>query len=137
MSLTVERSFHLGSRAGQRGGWQRTAQAGPEPAALPAPAAVHPLARRMAMAITCLQLVQNGAVADAASLAEMAGVTRARMTQILNMTLLAPDIQAAVLDLPADAEVSERDLRSVMAQTDWIGQRQEWARLAGESRRSS
>ena len=62
------------------------------------------------MAIRCLHLIQDGAVADAASLAAIAGVTRARMTQILNFTCLAPDIQTSLLNLSAEQPVSERDL---------------------------
>jgi hypothetical protein len=51
---------------------------------LPAKPAVHQLARRMAMVIRCQHLIHDGAVAVAASLADIAGMTRARMTRILN-----------------------------------------------------
>lgn len=132
MSATIEREFHQGIRAGRRGGWRREVRSGAAeaPATDPAPARAHPLARRMALAITSLRLIQGGAVADAASLAGVAGVTRARMTQLLNFTLLAPDLQAALLDLPAEAAISERDLRPIMALLDWRAQRRAWQRLA-------
>jgi hypothetical protein len=133
MSATIEREFHLAPRAGRRGGWHQKADAGPEPVpAEPAEPRIHSLARRMAMAITCQRLVRDGAVADAASLAGVAGVTRARMTQLLNFTLLAPDIQAALLDLAPQAKVCERDLRPITATLDWQRQRRAWARLAGD-----
>ncbi len=104
MSYDLERSFHLASRPGRRtGGRRNTVQAGVEPA--PPPAAdqplaedrPHPLARRMALAIECKRLIESGVVADAAAMARIAGVTRARMTQILNLNLLAPDVQERLL----------------------------------------
>ena len=125
MSATIERAFHLAPRAGRRGGWRQTAAAGPEP--VPDESAeprIHPLARRMAMAITCQRLIRDGAVADAASLAGVAGVTRARMTQLLNFTLLAPDIQEALLALAPDHPLGERDVRPIMTILDWAAQRQ-------------
>lgn len=135
MSATIERAFHLAPRAGRRGGWRQSAAAGPEPE--PAAAVVpgtHPLARRMAMAITCQRLILDGAAADAASLAGVAGVTRARMTQILNFTGLAPDIQTTLLELPAEATISERDLRPIMVMLDWHRQQAAWERIAGRGR---
>lgn len=100
MSCTVERSFHLANQAGRRGGCRRVAHQGEEPAPAAPPAvkpAVHPLARRMAMAIECKRLIESGGVPDAAAMARIAGVTRARMTQILNLNLLAPDLQECLI----------------------------------------
>jgi hypothetical protein len=91
----------------------------------------------MAMAITCQRLIRDGAAADGASLAGFAGLTRARMTQILNFTGLAPDIQAALLELPAEAPISERDLRPMMTMLDWDRQRQAWGGLVEEGQRSA
>ena len=54
----------------------------------------------MALAIRCDQLLRSGAVPDSTALASLAHVTQPRMTQILNLTLLAPDIQEALLWLP-------------------------------------
>ncbi len=49
------------------------------------------------------------------------------MTQILNLTLLAPDIQEALLHLPpvieGKPEISEKALRAVCAEVDWKRQR--------------
>jgi len=49
------------------------------------------------------------------------------MTQILNLTLLAPDIQEALLCLPpvveGKPEISEKGLRPVCAEVDWGRQR--------------
>jgi hypothetical protein len=81
----------------------------------------------MALAIRCDQLLRSGAVPDATALASLAHVTQPRMTQILNLTLLAPDIQEALLCLPAvvegKPEISEKGLRPVCAEVDWERQR--------------
>ena len=58
------------------------------------------LARLMALAIHFDDLIRAGEVADYAELARLAHVTRARVTQIMNLLMLAPDIQEAILCLP-------------------------------------
>ena len=67
---------------------------------------------------------------DQAELARLGHVTRARLTQIMNLLLLAPDIQEAMLFLtPTEtgrAALSEHDLRPIAAITDWAKQRQLW-----------
>ena len=81
----------------------------------------------MARAIRCDQLLRSGAVPDATALASLAHVTPPRMTQILNLTLLAPDIQEALPCLSplveGKPEISEKGLRPVCAQVDWERQR--------------
>jgi hypothetical protein len=130
VSLTVERTFHLGSRPGRKGGYRRVVQEGPEPEPLPPapmPGRTPRISRLMALAIRCDQLLRSGAVPDATALASLAHVTQPRMTQILNLTLLAPDIQEALLCLPAvvegKPEISEKGLRPVCAEVDWERQR--------------
>jgi predicted XRE-type DNA-binding protein len=46
----------------------------------------------MALAIRLEHLLASGQVTDQAEIARAAGITRARITQILNLTNLAPDI---------------------------------------------
>jgi hypothetical protein len=128
MSLVIDRPFHLKPSPRRTGGYRIKAESGHEPPPRePATDRVHPLARRMALAIEAKRLIESGVVADAAEMARVAGVTRARMTQILNLTLLAPDIQAALIDLPCDQRLSDRNLRSVMKALDWQLQRRLWA----------
>ena len=99
--------------------------------------------RLMALAIRLEHLVCSGQVEDYATLASLGHVTRARITQITNLTLLASDVQEAVLFLPrvqrGPDPITERDLRSIVAQPDWQKQRQMWRRLKGilENRRSA
>ena len=66
-------------------------------------------------------------MADYADLARLAHVSRARITQIMNLLLLAPDIQEAILFLPrADGRrgpIRERRIRPIAAVLDWHKQR--------------
>jgi hypothetical protein len=60
----------------------------------PPPAAigrVPRVARLLALALRCQSLVQAGVIANYAALAQLGHVSRARVTQILNLLLLAPD----------------------------------------------
>ncbi len=61
------------------------------------------------------------------ALASLAKVSQPRMTQILNLTLLAPDIQERLLCLePVEegkAELNEKMLRLVCAEVGWERQR--------------
>ena len=57
--------------------------------------------RLMALAIKFEGLIREGVVRDYADLARLGHVTQgARMTQIMNLLLLAPDIQEEILFLP-------------------------------------
>ena len=91
----------------------------------------------MALAIRLRELVDTGEVADYATLAAVGHVSRARITQIVNLTLLAPDIQEAILFLPriqhGPDPIVERDLRPIVARADWQRQRQMWSRLIGDT----
>ena len=91
------------------------------------------IARLMALAIHFRKRVSDGQVANFAQLAHLSHVSRARLTQIINFTLLAPDIQESLLFLPRTVKgrdpLRERDLRPLMAQPDWRTQRRMWADL--------
>lgn len=81
------------------------------------------IAKLVALAHRFAQLVRAGAVKDYAELANMGHVTRARVTQIMNLLNLAPDIQEYLLWLPAGCGISERDLRPIAAEVRWDLQR--------------
>jgi hypothetical protein len=86
--------------------------------------------RLMALAIKFDALIRDGVARDYADLARLGMVTRARMTQIMNMLLLAPDIQEEMLFMPRTMTgrdpVSERGLRRVTAIVRWDRQRKAW-----------
>ena len=60
---------------------------------------------------------------DYAELARLSRVTRARMTQIMKLLDLAPDIQEQILFLPPLQGLNERNLRSLVSRIDWDEQR--------------
>jgi hypothetical protein len=87
--------------------------------------------RFMALAIRFDQLIRDGAVADQAELARLGHVTRARLTQIMNLLCLAPDIQEQILFLPATERgrdaITEKQLRTIAGVPDWRKHRRMWA----------
>ena len=90
------------------------------------------VARLMALAIRFDQLLRDGVVANQTELARLARVTQPRMTQIMNLLHLAPDIQEATLFLNPVAgrsRLSERALREVVARRCWRSQRVRWGEL--------
>ena len=94
----------------------------------------HPatVARRLALAHRIADEIHAGLYADQADVALRHGLTRARLTQLMNLLLLAPDIQEEVLALefPAGREpITERTLRRVFESLVWEDQRVRWAEL--------
>jgi hypothetical protein len=91
------------------------------------PGKVPRVTRLMALAIKFEGMVACGEVHDYADLARLGFVTRARMTQIMNLLNLAPDIQEAILFTPPTNKgrdpMSERSLRKVTAIVSWTRQR--------------
>ena len=91
------------------------------------------LARLMALAIKFDRLLRTGVVTDQAELARAGHVTRARITQVMNLGFLAPDIQEQILLLPRVTSgrdpLHERDLRPIAALIDWGEQRTCWDEL--------
>ena len=91
------------------------------------------VARLLALAIRLEQLVQARVIANYAALAELGHVSRARVTQILNLLLLAPDIQEALLFLPRTERGRDpfhlRQLQRLALVADWKEQRKLWQAL--------
>lgn len=91
------------------------------------------VAQMLALAHHLQRAIDRGAVADRAAVARRLGLTRARVTQLLDLLILAPDLQMAVLGLEAvdGAEpLAERTLRAVAHAGTWAAQRTAWERLA-------
>ncbi len=121
---TVTAKVHFGT--GRRSRKELKVGKNPEPPA----ARVPRVAKLMALAIRFEGLLNDGVVANQAELAALGHVSRARVTQIMNMLNLAPDIQEALLFLPPVEQgkdaVTERDLRAIVAVVDWEKQRRMW-----------
>ena len=67
-------------------------------------------------AIEWQALLESGDAANQAAIARREGITRARVTQVMGMLRLAPEIQQHVLSLPDMVRrpaISERALRSI------------------------
>ncbi len=91
------------------------------------------VARQLALAHALQRRVDSGEFDDYATMARALGFTRARVTQLMDLLLLAPDIQAEILFLevpPGEQPISERRLRdTVLKSLDWRDQRKRWAKL--------
>ncbi len=88
------------------------------------------VSRYMALAIYYEDLIRSGHVHDYAEIATLGHVTRARVTQIMNLRLLAPDIQEQLLNLPrvqfGRDTICLRVLQKVALKSCWNIQRQLW-----------
>ena len=73
-------------------------EAGTQPAQ-PTPVRLPRITKMMALAIRLDHLIKSGQVTDQAELARVGHVTRARLTQIMDLNLLAPDIQEEILNI--------------------------------------
>jgi hypothetical protein len=101
------------------------------------------IARLMALAIRFEGLLREKKIRDYAELARRGRVTRARMTQIMKLLDLAPDIQEQILFLPSIKGLNDRNLRPIVRRIDWDEQRRMFHKFvdpsnsAGDSRLSS
>jgi hypothetical protein len=88
------------------------------------------ITRYMALAIYYEDLIRQGHVHDYAEIAILGHVTRARVTQIMNLRLLAPDIQEELITLDrvinGRDSLSLRQLQSIALENDWKSQRNQW-----------
>ena len=129
--LTIECDVHF--TRGQR--TRKVIQEGPPPEPDATPEGTIPrISRLMALAIRIDRLIKAGEVTDQADLARMGSVSRARVTQIMNLLQLAPEIQEAILFLPRTENgrdpIREIMVRPIAAEPDWRKQRRLWKCLA-------
>jgi len=105
------------------------------------PGRVPRISRLMAVAIRLERLLLTGEVSDLSELARLGHVTQPRMSQILNLTLLAPDVQEELLFLPrvtsGKAAIHEKMLRAIAGESDRGRQRGMWARIQRGQRRDA
>ena len=76
------------------------------------------IARLMALAVRLEGLLREGVIRDYAELARLGGVTRARVTQIMKLLDLAPEIQEQILFLPLVKGLNERTPRRIVSRID-------------------
>ena len=128
MSDNREVTYTLDFEVRRRGG--RKNQAPPRPGE-PAEDCIPRLARLMALAIRLNGLMREQTIADYAEIARRGRVTRARLTQIMKLLDLAPDLQEQILFLPPLPRLNERNLRPIVGRTDWHQQRRLFQELSG------
>lgn len=97
-----------------------------------APGTLPRIARLLALAIKLEGLLREGAVRDYAELARLGHVTRARMTQIMSLVYLAPDIQESILFREETSHMqpmAEANVRHIARCIHWDEQRRLWRDL--------
>ena len=96
------------------------------------------IARLLAWAHKAQRQIDDGEFETRAHLARHLHVTKARITQLLDLTLLAPAIQEELLFLEAidgKEPVSERGLREVVGTVEWAKQSIDWSHMTHERSR--
>ena len=97
------------------------------------------IAQLMALARHIDDLIRSGAVCSYAAAARLGHISRARMSQIVALVHLAPDLQEQLLFLqrPARGRTAPvlRQLLQVAAALDWDEQRRRWHRLQRANRK--
>jgi hypothetical protein len=126
--LSIECDVHF--RKHGRG--RKELEPGAEPLP-PTPGRVLRVARLLALAHRLDRLLRSGVVKDYAEAARLGHVTRARISQIVSLLYLAPDIQEAILFLPRIQRgrdpIIMHDLLLIASAADWSKQRRLWRRL--------
>ncbi len=129
-SITIACAVHF--KSGGRG--RRRLEEGPPPETVTRePGRVPRVARLLALALRLDEQVRRGEMASYAEVAEVGHVTRARVSQIMNLLNLAPDIQETILFLPRTVRGRDplivRDLQPIASIPDWRKQRVLWQQL--------
>jgi hypothetical protein len=129
-ALTIECDIHF-DRKGR--GSRKVLENGPRPHRPTEPGRVPRVARLMALAIRFEQMLRDGVVESYTELGALGHVTRARVSQIMNLLNLAPDIQEALLHLPRTVQGRDpiilRQLQPIASVPDWQKQRRMWREL--------
>ncbi len=86
------------------------------------------VARMLALAHHWRGLIRDGVVKDQAALARLVGVSRARVTQVMDLLYLAPDIQEEILDMKHArlSKLRHADVTRLAAVVDWSEQHRAW-----------
>jgi hypothetical protein len=89
--------------------------------------------RVLALAIHFDEMIKRGDARDFADVARQSCLCRERVSQVMRLLYLAPDIQMELLYLPPIPSrrfpISETALRKIANLLSWADQRREWERL--------
>ncbi len=89
------------------------------------------ITRLLALAHHLQDLLNQGAVKDYADIAKLSGLSRSRVTQIMNLTLLAPQIQEKLFFPSNENQIKEQAFRRVLKWAVWQEQVKVWKDLKG------
>ena len=96
------------------------------------------VARLLALAHRIEGMIRSGELKDWSEAARLIGMTRARMTQIANLLLVAPEIQEDILGSPPASRgndaVTEHDLRVIVMPVDWKKHHVAWLTVTDDTR---
>lgn len=127
---TVEFSIHF--KSGKRGRQKLVVGKATKPAKLPAGRTPR-VSKLMALARKMDDILNRGEIKDYAELAMLSHVSRARITQIMNLLNLAPDIQEALLFLPNTSsrydKIKIRHMQPITRELSWHDQRNRWRKF--------
>ncbi|MGB7323319.1 MAG: hypothetical protein WBD31_00500 [Rubripirellula sp.] len=125
--LTVNRSFHVQTR---RNGSKSLADG---KAPTKPQGRVPRITRLLAQAHRCRDLVRDGVIINQSELAHCGRISTTRISQIMWLDNLAPDIQEQILALPRTVQgrdaILEREVRPIAKTHDWAEQRKMWTDL--------
>ena len=129
-TLTLEFPLHI------KEGRQRKKQVRPgsAPEVFPTiPGTIPRISRLLALAIHLEGLVKDGHIPNYSTLANLSHVSRPRITQIMNLNSLAPDIQEEILFLPrvtlGKDLITEHTVRLISGLANWGDQRERWGEM--------
>ena len=129
---TVQCAVHFEREARGR---KRVQPGAEQPSLALPPGRVPRLARFLALALRLEGQLRQGVFKDCGEVARVGHVTRARVSQILSLVHLAPDIQEAILFLPRTQRGRDPVILSevipIAMELDWKRQRRAWRRLMG------
>ncbi len=91
------------------------------------------ISKLVALASRMQSMIESGQVETFQQLAELGRISQPRMTQVMSLLNLAPDILEELLYLPevllGRSPIHERLLRPLTTELNWRVQRRMWARI--------
>ena len=96
------------------------------------------ITRVLALAIHLDHLIRQGDARDYADIGRLSCLCRERVSQIMRLNYLAPDLQVELLYLPPTPTgrypISETAVRKIASLLSWTDQRKQWERLRQDRR---
>jgi len=128
-TMTLQCRFHVNRQARGR----KQLKPGETSTAACEPGRVPRVAKLLALAYRFEGLLREGVVTNYAELAQLGRVTPARVSQVMALLGLAPDIQEAILFQPRTVQgrdpIQMYDLLPLTTVLDWKMQRRLWTHL--------